>query len=128
MIHLCIRHLCKIICTLHPSSTHRVTTVKSKQLCGVSKCKKLQINRKRRQARSLPKQKSNILMFHLYLPDKRRLEAERNGNDDDCAEGQTAKKVIICMEERLLWESALINLKGGGRWQMTGMTDTVDGA
>lgn len=30
------------------------------------------------------------------------------------------KKVIICMGEMLLWESSLIHLKGGGRWQRTG--------
>lgn len=55
---------------------------------------KLQIHRKRSEARTHPNQKSTIFMFHLYLPDKRRLEAERNGNDDDCAEGQTPKKSL----------------------------------
>lgn len=45
-------------------------------------------------------------MFHLYLPDKRRLEAERNGNGEDCA-GQTAEKKSLSV-----WGDAPLGVKG----------------
>lgn len=75
---------------------------------------------KKRTGRNLSKPK----IKHFYVPFIPARQKEIRGREkwkwwwlrrrSDC------KKVIICMEERLLWESALINLKGRGRWQMTG--------